>query len=333
MFTKFYGLRGEPFLLTPDPTFYYESKVHAEAMAHLNYGLNRGEGFIVITGDIGAGKTTLVKRLLASIDQRKISAAHVVTTLVSGSDLIRLVAAAFGLKDIPGDKSAVLLKLQHYFEQAHREKRRLLLLVDEAQNLTEGALEELRMLSNFQLNNAAPFQSFLIGQPQFRNLLASPNLEQLRQRVIASYHLGPMGREECGDYLLHRLRHVGWEQDPYFDPTAVDAIFAHSGGVPRRINTLCNRLMLLGFLDELHRFAKVDVDRVAEDLARENGYSAPTVAASAQPAAPVDSKNLVARLAGLEERVAAYEESLRRAADAVHSVLGAIADERNKRSG
>ncbi len=189
------------------------------------------------------------------------------------------------------------------------------------------------MLSNFQLNNAAPFQSFLIGQPQFRNLLASPNLEQLRQRVIASYHLGPMGREECGDYLLHRLRHVGWEQDPYFDPTAVDAIFAHSGGVPRRINTLCNRLMLLGFLDELHRFAKVDVDRVAEDLARENGYSAPTVAASAQPAAPVDSKNLVARLAGLEERVAAYEESLRRAADAVHSVLGAIADERNKRSG
>ena len=333
MFTKFYGLRGEPFLLTPDPSFYFESKVHAEAMAHLNYGLNRGEGFIVITGDIGAGKTTLVKRLLSSIDQRRISAAHVVTTLVSGSDLIRLVAAAFGLRDIPGDKSAVLLKLQHFFEQAHRERRRLLLLVDEAQNLTEGALEELRMLSNFQLNNAAPFQSFLIGQPQFRNLLASPNLEQLRQRVIASYHLGPMGREECGDYLLHRLRHVGWEQDPYFDPSAVDAIFAQSGGVPRLINTLCNRLMLLGFLDELHRFTKVDVDRVAEDLARENGYTPQTPTQESQPAIGLEAKNVVARLSGLEDRVAAYEESLRRAADAVHSVLGVISDQQNKRSG
>ena len=161
MFAKFYGLRGEPFLLTPDPTFYFESKVHSEATAHLNYGLNRGEGFIIITGDIGAGKTTIVKRLLASIDQRKISAAHVVTTLVSGSDLIRLVAAAFGLKDLPADKSAVLLRLQAFFESSHRDRRRLLLLVDEAQNLTEGALEELRMLSNFQIDNAAPFQSFL----------------------------------------------------------------------------------------------------------------------------------------------------------------------------
>src|SRR5579862_4495041 len=244
MFTKFYGLRGEPFLLTPDPSFYFESRVHSEAMAHLNYGLNRGEGFIVITGDIGAGKTTIVKRLLASIDQRKISAAHVVTTLVSGSDLIRLVAAAFGLKDLPADKSAVLLRLQNFFEAAHRDRRRLLLLVDEAQNLTEGALEELRMLSNFQIDNAAPFQSFLIGQPQFRNVLASPNLEQLRQRVIASYHLGPMSSLECGQYLMHRLGQVGWSGDPKFEPSAIGALYRHSGGIPRRINTLGSRLMI-----------------------------------------------------------------------------------------
>jgi general secretion pathway protein A len=333
MFAKFYGLRGEPFLLTPDPTFYFESKVHSEATAHLNYGLNRGEGFIIITGDIGAGKTTIVKRLLASIDQRKISAAHVVTTLVSGSDLIRLVAAAFGLKDLPADKSAVLLRLQAFFESSHRDRRRLLLLVDEAQNLTEGALEELRMLSNFQIDNAAPFQSFLIGQPQFRTILASPNLEQLRQRVIAAYHLGPMSREECGEYLLHRLRHVGWEQDPFFTPSAIDAIFEHSGGVPRRINTLCNRLMLLGFLDELHRFERVDVDRVAEDLARENGFAASPAPGGIADAAAPENRNVAARIAGLEDRVAAHEESLRRAAEALHSVLDVVTEEKNKQRG
>ena len=333
MFTKFYGLRGEPFLLTPDPSFYFESTVHSEAMAHLNYGLNRGEGFIVITGDIGAGKTTIVKRLLASIDQKRISAAHVVTTLVSGSDLIRLVAAAFGMRDLPADKSALLLKLQQYFEQAARDRRRLLLLVDEAQNLTEGALEELRMLSNFQIGNAAPFQSFLIGQPQFRTILASPNLEQLRQRIIASYHLGPMSRAECGEYLLHRLHHVGWEQDPFFESSAIDAIFEASGGVPRRINTLCNRLMLLGYLDELHRFARIDVERVAEDLARETGHVTAAAAPVAGSQSADGSGSVVARIAGLEDRVAANEESLRRAAAAVHGVLDAISDQTKKSTG
>ena len=160
MYTSFYKLRAEPFLLTPDERFYFESSVHSQAMAHLTYGLKRGEGFIVITGD--------VKRLIATIDPSKIIAAHVVTTMLSGHDLLRMVAAAFGLKDVPSDKSGILLKLQEFFDATHREGRRALLIVDEAQNLNEGALEELRMLSNFQVQNAAPFQSFLVGQPQFR---------------------------------------------------------------------------------------------------------------------------------------------------------------------
>ena len=157
MYTTFYKLRAEPFLLTPDERFYFESSVHSQAMAHLTYGLKRGEGFIVITGDVGAGKTTLVKRLIATIDPTKIIAAHVVTTMLSGHDLLRMVAAAFGLKDLPSDKSGILLKLQEFFDATHREGRRALLIVDEAQNLNEGALEELRMLSNFQVQNAAPF--------------------------------------------------------------------------------------------------------------------------------------------------------------------------------
>src|SRR5260221_6189235 len=266
MYTQFYRLHGEPFLLTPDHRFYFESSVHSQAMSHLTYGISRGEGFIVITGEIGAGKTTLVKRLCASIDAQRILTAHVVTTQLEGVDLLRMVAAAFGLKDLPSDKSSLLLRLQAFFETCLQHNCRTLLIVDEAQNLPVSGLEELRMLSNFHSKNVSAFQSFLIGQPQFRAVLSNPDLEQLRQRVIASYHLGPMNRQECGKYLIHRLQQVGWRSDPTFDASAIDAIYSDTGGIPRRINTLCNRLLLLGFLDDLHHFSANDVTRVAADL-------------------------------------------------------------------
>jgi putative secretion ATPase (PEP-CTERM system associated) len=291
MYTEFYGLRGEPFLLTPDHRFYFESTVHSQAMAHLLYGLQRGEGFIVITGEVGAGKTTLVKHLCATIDAQSIIAAHVVTTMIAGSDLLQLVLAAFGMQETWTGKAAMLLRLQSFFEACHQQGRRALLIVDEAQNLSLSAIEELRMLSNFQVGNCAPFQAFLVGQPQFRELLANPALEQLRQRVITSYHLGPMSREEVGEYLPHRLKRVGWTQDPEFEPSAIDALFRHAGGVPRRINTLCSRLLLLGFLDNLHRFTGEDVDRAAADLKAEGSqYRQPEIPQyrQAPPAATAD---------------------------------------------
>src|SRR6185312_5576836 len=305
MYTSFYKLRAEPFLLTPDERFYFESSVHSQAMAHLTYGLKRGEGFIVITGDVGAGKTTLVKRLIATIDPSKIIAAHVVTTMLSGHDLLRLVAAAFGLRDVPQEKGGLLLRLQQFFDETHRQGRRALLIVDEAQNLSEAALEELRMLSNFQVANSAPFQSFLVGQPQFRRSIASPDLEQLRQRVIASYHLGPLSSEECGNYIFHRLWQVNWDCDPKFEPGAIEALYRHSGGIPRRINTLGNRLMILGFLDELHNFTAEDVDRVAADLARETDLSAEV---------PKDSLEVLGgeRLTDIEQRLRKQEAIMRR---------------------
>jgi putative secretion ATPase (PEP-CTERM system associated) len=324
MYTQFYRLHGEPFLLTPDHRFYFESSVHSQAMSHLTYGISRGEGFIVITGEIGAGKTTLVKRLCASIDAQRILTAHVVTTQLEGADLLRMVAAAFGLKDLPSDKSSLLLRLQTFFDACLLHNYRTLLIVDEAQNLTVNGLEELRMLSNFQTRDVAPFQSFLIGQPQFRAILSNPDLEQLRQRIIATYHLGPMNREECGEYLIHRLQQVGWRSDPSFDPSAVDAIFNHTGGIPRRINTLCNRLLLLGYLDDLHHFSSVEVNKVAADLATEmmtsehsNGVAkVPTSGAVAH-----SEPDATDRLGRLEQRVARQEEFMKRAAWIVRDLL------------
>jgi general secretion pathway protein A len=322
MYTEFYRLEGEPFALTPDHRFYFDSSVHSQAMAHLTYGISQGEGFIVITGDIGAGKTTLVKRLCASLDNKRIVAAHVVTTQLDGFDLLRMVAAAFNLTDVSIEKSSVILQLRSFFEAAYKQHCRVLLIVDEAQNLPVSALEELRMLSNFQIENVALFQSFLVGQPQFRNILASPQLEQLRQRVIASYHLGPMNRKECGDYLTHRLQRVGWKSDPSFEPSAIDAIFSRTGGIPRRINTLCSRLLLLGFLDDLHNFSGAEVDKVWTDLEAENPMRSIAVAETAgvQSVAATGTDNEVRRrVTGLEHRMTKQENFTRR----VHSALRA----------
>jgi general secretion pathway protein A len=325
MYTSFYKLRAEPFLLTPDERFYFESSVHSQAMAHLTYGLKRGEGFIVITGDVGAGKTTLVKRLIATIDPSKIVAAHVVTTSLSGHDLLKMVAAAFGLRDLPSDKSGLLLKLQEFFDATHREGRRALLIVDEAQNLSEGALEELRMLSNFQVQNAAPFQSFLVGQPQFRRIIANPDLEQLRQRVIASYHLGPLNSLETGNYVLHRLKQVGWTGDPSLPMSAIGAIHQHTSGIPRRINTLGNRLMILGYLDELHAFSADDVNRVAADLANETDNAEDAlVPAAANGNDSTGKQALTIRLDDIENRLAKQEAVTRRAGLVIQQFLNLV---------
>ncbi|MFZ9633832.1 MAG: AAA family ATPase, partial [Alphaproteobacteria bacterium] len=192
MYETFYGLSAPPFQLSPDHRFFFESSVHRTALAHLSYGLDRGEGFIVITGEVGAGKTTLVGHLLETLDRSRFVAARVVSTQLQGDDMLRMVAAAFGLPIAGAGKADLLGRVEAFLLANQAEGRRCLLVVDEAQNLSIPALEELRMLSNFQSGAQAPLQSFLLGQPQFRATIAAPDLEQLRQRVIASYHLGPL---------------------------------------------------------------------------------------------------------------------------------------------
>ncbi len=280
MYEEYYGLAGKPFQLNPDPSFYFGSRGHQRAMAYLEYGLHQSEGFIVITGDVGAGKTTLARSLLQKLDSEKIVAGQLVSTQLEAEDILRLVAAAFGLPNQAQDKADLLLTLETFLVSVAAKGKRVLLVVDEAQNLAPRALEELRMLSNFQIGEHSLLQSFLVGQPEFRETMRSPEMLQLRQRVLASYHLGPLDADETRAYIEHRLKHVGWKGNPAFQPDAFQAIYDFSGGMPRRINTLCDRLMLSGFLAGKAGFARADVEEVTKELTEETGVVA---AVSANP--------------------------------------------------
>jgi general secretion pathway protein A len=266
MYEAFFGLTGKPFQLNPDPAFFYGSRGHKRAFAYLQYGVHQGEGFIIITGEVGAGKTTLVRSLVEQIDPNQFVAAQLVTTQLDPEELLRAVAMAFGLAPKALDKAQLLAELEAFLVSLVAQGKRALLIVDEAQNLSARAIEELRMLSNFQLGNQGLLQSFLVGQPELRQLMQGPQLRQLRQRVTASYHLGPMDRAETQAYVEHRLRHVGWSNDPHFEPGAFDAIYTYSGGIPRRINTLCNRLLLATALSEGHSFTAASVDATADEI-------------------------------------------------------------------
>ncbi len=269
MYEDFYRLTGKPFQLNPDPSFYFGSRQHRRAMAYLEYGLNQNEGFIVVTGEVGAGKTTLVRSLFGKLDSAKVVAANLVSTQLDADDILRMVASAFGIATKHTQKSDLLLAIEAFFVSVAAKKKRCLLVVDEAQNLTPRAVEELRMLSNFQLKTHALLQSFLIGQPEFRDILQSPHMQQLRQRVIAACHIGPMDEEETRGYIEHRLRHVGWKDSPQFRPDAFQAIFEASRGIPRRINSVCDRLLLCGFLAEKREFGREEVAEVAEEFENE----------------------------------------------------------------
>ncbi len=269
MYESFFKLRGKPFQLNPDPAFFYGSRGHKRAMAYLEYGLHQSEGFIVITGEIGAGKTTIVRSLLEHLDPERVVAANIVSTQIDAADMVRMVAAAFGIPGRNLDKAGLLLAIETYLVSITAAGKRALLIVDEAQNLSAAAVEELRMLSNFQLEDHALLQSFLVGQPEFRDMMQRPEMQQLRQRVIASYHLGPLDAQETRGYIEHRLRHVGWDEDPIFEPGAFTGIYGFTGGIPRNINTLCDRLLLAAYLGERHTVTEAHVREVTEELREE----------------------------------------------------------------
>jgi type II secretory pathway predicted ATPase ExeA len=262
-----YGFSDHPFLMTPDARLFFPSSVHSRAHAHLAFGLAQGEGFVVVTGEVGAGKTTLVERFCGELDPDTFVVARIMTTQVAGDDLLRLVADAFGVT-AEGDKAAVLRGIMAALRKA---EKRHVLIVDEAQALTPAGLEELRMLSNITDGGRALLQTILLGQPQLRQVIASPDLDQLRQRILASFHLGGLSREETRSYIEHRLRAVGWTGHPSWDDHAFDVVHRYSGGIPRRINRLCSRVLLAGALEKAPHLTAELVEGTALELEEDLG--------------------------------------------------------------
>ncbi len=326
MYDEHYGLTGRPFQLTPDPKFWFETATHRKAMAYLGYGLAQGEGFIVITGDIGAGKTTLVGHLMDTIDHQRLNAIKLVSTAIEADDLLRIVATELRVDPAGLSKAELLTAIERGLHAVARTGKRTLLIVDEAQALPVDALEELRMLSNFQAGGHALLQIVLLGQPEFRDRLhGSERLEQLRQRVIAIHHLDPMEEHEVSDYLAHRLTVVGWTGNPDFTEDAFEAFFTGSAGVPRRLNQLAGRVMLHAAIDDLSvidgdtvRAVQRDLEGDLPMLATDKGKGARIAEAAPEPTAapradmPRTDPAVEDRLAELEARVELQDKALRR---------------------
>ena len=308
MYTTYYGFSGKPFQLSPDPRFFFGSSGHRRALAYLRYGLGQGEGFIVITGGIGTGKTTLVRSLFNELDPGGIVAAQLVTTQLEADDLLRMVVAAFGLPHEGLNKASLIRHFEDFLCTCARQGRRVLLVVDEAQNLPARSLEELRMLSNFQVDETPLLQSFLLGQEEFRTTLQGPGMEQLRQRVIASCHLSPLTEQETRDYMEHRLRVVGWQEDPRFSDGAYSAIHHYSQGIPRRVNVLCDRVLLYGFLEDIHEFSEQHVATVNQELFQQERGEAMQPLPQDHQGEPSRGEDLHQRLVELERTVASLAE-------------------------
>jgi general secretion pathway protein A len=306
MYNDHYGLTGRPFQLTPDPRFYFESGTHKKAMAYLGYGLAQGEGFIVITGEIGSGKTTLTGHLLGTIDPLRIRAIRIVSTSFGGDDLLRLVAAQLGVATQGLEKAEVLDQVETNLLDHARTGQKTLIIVDEVQNLEHTALEELRMLSNFQAGEHALVQLLLLGQPEFKDRLdTAPELEQLRQRVIATHHLTAMDEAEIRPYVEHRMKLVGWTGNPAIDPTAIAPLYKYSGGMPRKLNNAMTRVLLMGSVERRSVIDNALVEAVVADLARD-AFSVSAVGTDEGATIPADfgsdpmALDLAARLAMLE---------------------------------
>lgn len=332
MYIDHYGLTAAPFQLTPDARFWFDSRTHKKAMAYLGYGLAQAEGFIAITGEIGAGKSTLAAHLLARIDRNRLNAIEIVSTQVEGDDLLRFVAQGLGLAVEGVSKAALLDQLESTLGHELAGGKRTLIVVDEAQNLSASALEELRLLSNFQLGGRALVQILLLGQPEFRDRIAGDGFEQLRQRVIATHHLEPMGADEIEAYVGHRLALAGWDGRPAFADDAWQALFRFSGGVPRRLNQLLNRLLLHGAVEGLDRIDGEAVDDVAAEIASERHISEEQqplpfrAAAPAPEPAPVQRSEPFAVPVTLDPRIEVLEAQLAEQQQLLRRVLTLLVD-------
>ncbi len=269
MYERFFNLTAEPFRLSPDHRFCYNHARYAKAKAYMAYAFMRAEGFVMVTGSPGTGKTTLIGDLVESLADENVQVANLVSTQLAADDLLRMVAFAFGVDAQQMDKSTILQQLTNRFLTLHRECGRALLIVDEAQDLTRTAMEELRLLTNLQQDGKPLLQIFLLGQPELRDLVHSQGLDQVHQRIIAASHLEALQEDQTRAYVEHRLRVVGWQNDPAISAAVFPIIHLFSEGVPRRINLICSRLFLHCCVEQRHQITVADARTVVEELQEE----------------------------------------------------------------
>lgn len=269
MYDGYYNFTQKPFQLTADPEFFYNSVIHKRAIAYMRYGLTQGEGFVVITGMPGLGKTMLVKELVKTLSDEKIVYGVMVSSQVGPIETLKIVSSTFGLPYEGDDKALLLAGIEKFIKISAEKEQRILLIVDEAQNMPKESLEELRMISNFEMYGKIVFQTFLIGQKQLRSKIFAPDMEQLKQRIVSTFQLEPLNEEETQQYILYRLEKAGWQENPKFEEEAYIKIHQYSFGVPRKINTLCDRILLFGYLDRLDTITAESVKKVIDELERE----------------------------------------------------------------
>ena len=269
MYDRFYQLTAEPFRLSPDHRFCFNHKSYAKAKAYMQYAFERAEGFVMVTGRPGTGKSTLVNDLVDTLSSSGAKVAKLVSTQLEASDLLRMVAHSFGLQTENLDKATILQRLDKLLMSLHNDGRRALLIIDEAQDLSQSAMEELRLLTNLQLNSQPLMQIFLLGQEELRALVQAPGMEQVQQRLVAACHLEQLKEDETKSYIIHRLEQVGWQGDPAISNAVYPVIFRFTAGIPRRINQACSRLFLHGSVEGSHKLGVEDARTVINELQQE----------------------------------------------------------------
>ncbi|HET7220266.1 MAG TPA: AAA family ATPase [Vicinamibacterales bacterium] len=292
MYERFYHLRDRPFALSPDPDYLYPSRVHREALDYLRFGIEGHAGFVVITGEIGSGKTTLLQVLLRNLDGQT-TVIRLVNTLLTGRELIESMLLDLGVATPPATKPGMLRELARLLIEERTAGRRVVAVIDEAQNLSREALEELRMLSNLETEKSKLLQIVLVGQPDLRDALEDATLEQLRQRVTVRYHIDPLDAEETEHYVNHRLQRAALGAPLVFSRPVTDAVHARSGGVPRLINVICDAVLLCGYAEECRQIDVALVRTAVEELElssvlrRSAGSALPTARPPQTQPAPV----------------------------------------------